>query len=1179
MCKKRKFVFLLVLSLVLIFGTIPAFAAEAERSEQPTSGQEAYEGEPPLMDGDEDSSDSRQVKSVKAAAGNGARSGRSSVAKMTMEEVRNLYDEISWYESLYKKAPVVSGANYSPAVLSDEAMASGLGWMNYYRTVAGLTSVSFSDEANLQASYGALCLAMLNDGLSHTPPQTADMSDDDYDTAYAATSSSNLSARFGYSENSILGGSISGQMCDSSVSNMFVLGHRRWLLDPRMLTSGIGAADNGGWYYVDVKVFGAGVSKNYSVNDYDFIAWPASGKNLTETFPADTPWSVTLNPNLYASPDIEKVQVTLKRINDGKTWVFNNSIDSGYSADKMHFFVDNNGYGIDNCIVFRPSYDDISAHVGNYEVTITGITDRSGNAKSLSYTVDFAPFESDLSNYSVSLGNTAWSYTGKSICPDVTVIAASTALIEGTDYTVSYSNNVNPGTAKAIVKGIGDYSGTVELEFTITKSEFISFDANGGSDAPDYVLLENGKAEIPLQVPTLDRKNFAGWAESANAGKPKYQPGDVISSNQGIVLYAVWYDPYEIIDGVEQTANVYAGSGVWYHFVPEYSCNYRITLAGGGKIQLKIGGRTITWTVGSCGMSELELLSQDTEVFVYVSLADSTQTGKLTFSFALEHSPVTTIEAKEATCTEDGYTAELACSVCGEVFQHSEVIPATGHSWSAPAYVWSSDNSTVTASRQCQNDASHVETEEAAAAREIREASCTEAGMITYTAAFKNAAFTTQTKTEVIPAQGHQFGDWISAGDENHKRTCPACGTEETEAHIWGEPYVIKEATEDEEGIRGYTCTVCEHEKTEVIPKTDHVHSYIDTVAEPTCTEQGYTIHKCEKCGDEYRDTFVDALGHDWDEGTVIKEATTEEEGEMLYTCRRLCGETRTERIPKISPIQATDIYFLSTSGEWAPNSEFLLAAHIEPEDAGDYTISWSSSNPIVAEVDEGMVRVKAYGTAVITATLKSGSLTKTASYEVKALFSDVKDAKQYYFTPVYWAAGHDPVITAGYANGSFGVGKNCARRELMIFMWRYAGCPTQDKNGAAYGDARTMFSDMNAYDVSTATNQAVAWAYKEGIAKGYSDGGFHPTASIVRKDVMIMLYRLAGKPAVSGTLKFPDCQSFKKSSDTYKAILWGSNNKITNGYNSGPYKGQFGVNLNCLREQIVTFLYRYSEL
>jgi hypothetical protein len=42
-----------------------------------------------------------------------------------------------------------------------------------------------------------------------------------------------------------------------------------------------------------------------------------------------------------------------------------------------------------------------------------------------------------------------------------------------------------------------------------------------------------------------------------------------------------------------------------------------------------------------------------------------------------------------------------------------------------------------------------------------------------------------------------------------------------------------------------------------------------------------------------------------------------------------------------------------------------------------------------------------------------------------------------------------------------------------------------------------------------------------------------------------------------------------------YKAILWGSQKKITVGYTSGPKKWNFGINDNCTMGQIVTFLYR----
>lgn len=59
-------------------------------------------------------------------------------------------------------------------------------------------------------------------------------------------------------------------------------------------------------------------------------------------------------------------------------------------------------------------------------------------------------------------------YTGSALTPTVTVVDGSTTLNKDTDYTVSYSNNTNPGTAKVTVTLKGNYSGTLEKSFTIT---------------------------------------------------------------------------------------------------------------------------------------------------------------------------------------------------------------------------------------------------------------------------------------------------------------------------------------------------------------------------------------------------------------------------------------------------------------------------------------------------------------------------------------------------------------------------------------------------------------------------------------------------------------------------------------------------------------------------------------
>ena len=94
-----------------------------------------------------------------------------------------------------------------------------------------------------------------------------------------------------------------------------------------------------------------------------------------------------------------------------------------------------------------------------------------------------------------------------------------------------------------------------------------------------------------------------------------------------------------------------------------------------------------------------------------------------------------------------------------------------------------------------------------------------------------------------------------------------------------------------------------------------HEHSYTAVVTPPTCTEKGYTTHTCA-CGDSYVDTYVDALGHAWDSGTVTKQPTATETGVRTYNCTR-CHETKTETIPATGSVDVTQM-FTDVTKNWA---------------------------------------------------------------------------------------------------------------------------------------------------------------------------------------------------------------------------------------------------------------------
>ena len=54
---------------------------------------------------------------------------------------------------------------------------------------------------------------------------------------------------------------------------------------------------------------------------------------------------------------------------------------------------------------------------------------------------------------------------------------------------------------------------------------------------------------------------------------------------------------------------------------------------------------------------------------------------------------------------------------------------------------------------------------------------------------------------------------------------------------------------------------------TGVVVATRHTHDFKVTITAPTCTESGYTTHACE-CGETYTDSYVSAIGHDWEDAT-----------------------------------------------------------------------------------------------------------------------------------------------------------------------------------------------------------------------------------------------------------------------------------------------------------------------
>ena len=274
-------------------------------------------------------------------------------------------------------------------------------------------------------------------------------------------------------------------------------------------------------------------------------------------------------------------------------------------------------------------------------------------------------------------------------------------------------------------------------------------------------------------------------------------------------------------------------------------------------------------------------------------------------------------ETKAPTCTEAGEKT-YTCTRCNAT--KTEAIEALGHAYSEE---WTVDKEASceeagSKSHHCTRpgcDSKSDVTEIAALDHEWGEGTetkaptCTEAGEKTYTCTRCNA-----TKTEAIEALGHAYSDeWTvdkeatceEAGSKSHHCTRPDCDSKsevtEIEAlgHEWGEGTETKAPTCTEAGEKTYTCTRCNATKTEAIEALGHAYSEEWTVdKEATCEEAGSKSHHCTRPGCDSKSdvTIIEALGHEWGEGTETKAPTCTEAGEKTYTCTR-CSATKTEEV------------------------------------------------------------------------------------------------------------------------------------------------------------------------------------------------------------------------------------------------------------------------------------------
>ena len=337
-----------------------------------------------------------------------------------------------------------------------------------------------------------------------------------------------------------------------------------------------------------------------------------------------------------------------------------------------------------------------------------------------------------------------------------------------------------------------------------------------GTETATYQYNANGKKAVTIPITAAKLHNRDGsYTETATASTD-----DVINYVNG-----VWGGEAP----VELTVTFEANGSAEYPVegtMPPQTVNAKTDTALNANSFTREGYNFLNWNTAADGTGDS-----------YADGANVNLTENTTLYAQWEdnHSLTKVINKKDATCTEDGYTGDTVCVICGYKIE-GRTIPAKGH------------------------------TEESIPGKK---ATCTEPGLTEGKhCSVCNEVFVEQ---EVIPATGH-----MEVIDEAVAATCTTPGK-----------------------TKGSHCSVCNEVLVaqEVIPATGHKEETIP--GKPaTCTETGLTDGiSCSVCGTVIKaPEVISAKGHSWNEGVTTTAPTCENAGVKTYTCT-VCNATKTETL------------------------------------------------------------------------------------------------------------------------------------------------------------------------------------------------------------------------------------------------------------------------------------------
>lgn len=370
----------------------------------------------------------------------------------------------------------------------------------------------------------------------------------------------------------------------------------------------------------------------------------------------------------------------------------------------------------------------------------------------------------------------------------------------------------------------------------------------------------------------------------------------------------------------------------------------------------------------------------------------------------------------------------------------------------------------------------------------------------------------------------------------------------------------------------------------------NHTHSYVDTVTAPTCTANGYTVHKCS-CGDTKTDSYTKMLGHSYQGGICVRCGVLEDhkhdfkqtvtaptctsEGFTTYTCA--CGESYKKNYVSAlehKPELKNEKKAGCLKGGYTGDEVCTVCGKVFK--AGSVILALGHSTELRNEKAATCVNGGYTGDLVCVRCgdiIEQGKATAAAGHKFFGGKCSVCDAQEsgsrpveaksfddvipgtFYYDAVMWAVKNN--ITKGTGASTFSPGDGCTRFQIVTFLWRACGCPT--------AATAASFSDVSPSD---SFYEAVRWAVERGITNGTGGSSFSPYATCTRAQIVTFFYRAAGSPTVSSSIRFFDVAPNAFCRD---AVVWATERGITKGTSDTT----FSPDAACTRAEVVTLLYR----